>query len=60
VLRDQALFMVRCGFDAFEVDDQAEADAWAAALRRYSVTFQPARRGPAPAPWRPHARGRAT
>lgn len=62
VLRDQAMFMWRCGFDAFEVADQDEADAWESALKRYSVTFQlaPVTEGAPPAPWRPHARQRAS
>ncbi len=51
VLRDQALFMVRCGFDAFEVADQATADAWADALARIRVIYQPAADGSVPAPW---------
>lgn len=60
VQRDQALFMWRCGFDAFDVDDESEAQAWEAALQRYSVAFQPAARdNAAPAPWRPHARSTA-
>ena len=40
VLRDQALFMVRCGFDAFEVEDDTALDAWRAALTRISVRYQ--------------------
>ena len=38
VLRDQLLHMVRSGFDAFEFGDAAAFDA---ALREYSVFFQP-------------------
>jgi len=56
VLRDQALFMVRCGFDAFEVADQATADAWAEALARIRVVYQPGADGSAPAPWLRHRR----
>jgi uncharacterized protein (DUF934 family) len=40
VLRDQFLFMQRCGFDAFEVSD-AQADAWPAAIAEFSVFYQP-------------------
>jgi uncharacterized protein (DUF934 family) len=29
VLQDQFLFMERCGFDAFEVEDEETANAWA-------------------------------
>lgn len=45
VLRDQALFMVRCGFDAFEVEDETSLDGWRAALARISVRYQAASDG---------------
>ena len=41
VLRDQFLFMLRAGFDAFEVTKDADAAAFAQATRRYSVFYQP-------------------
>jgi uncharacterized protein (DUF934 family) len=41
VLRDQFLFMLRAGFDAFEVTKDADAAAFAEAERRYSVFYQP-------------------
>jgi uncharacterized protein (DUF934 family) len=41
VLRDQALFMHRAGFDAFEVMKDADAGHFAEALQRYSVFYQP-------------------
>ncbi len=41
VLRDQFLFMVRAGFDAFEVQKDKDADAFADALREFSVFYQP-------------------
>jgi uncharacterized protein (DUF934 family) len=41
VLRDQFLFMLRAGFDAFEVTKDADATAFAQATRRYSVFYQP-------------------
>ena len=41
VLRDQFLFMLRAGFDAFEVTKDADAAAFAPATRRYSVFYQP-------------------
>jgi uncharacterized protein (DUF934 family) len=41
VLRDQFLFMLRAGFDAFEVTKEADAAAFAEAVRRYSVFYQP-------------------
>jgi len=41
VLRDQFVFMLRAGFDAFEVKKQSDADAFAATVKRYSVFYQP-------------------
>jgi uncharacterized protein (DUF934 family) len=41
VLRDQLLFLQRAGFDAFEVTKDADAAAFADAVRRYSVFYQP-------------------
>jgi uncharacterized protein (DUF934 family) len=41
VLRDQFVFMSRAGFDAFEVKNAADADAFAATVKRYSVFYQP-------------------
>ena len=41
VLRDQFVFMSRAGFDAFEVKKAADADAFAATVKRYSVFYQP-------------------
>jgi uncharacterized protein (DUF934 family) len=40
VLRDQAQFMVRCGFDAFEPADGSTAEQWLAATRRYRHVYQ--------------------
>lgn len=45
VLRDQFLFMLRAGFDAFEVTKDADALAFPEAARRYSVFFQPSSDG---------------
>jgi uncharacterized protein (DUF934 family) len=42
VLRDQFLFMLRAGFDAFEVSKPGDVAAFAEAARRYSVFYQPA------------------
>ena len=42
VLRDQFLFMLRCGFDAFEVATKEEAVAWKKAINEFSVWYQPA------------------
>jgi uncharacterized protein (DUF934 family) len=41
VLRDQFVFMLRAGFDAFEVKKQADADAFASTVKRYTVFYQP-------------------
>jgi len=41
VLRDQLLFLQRAGFDAFEVTKDADAAAFAEAVQRYSVFYQP-------------------
>jgi len=49
VLRDQFLFMHRCGFDAFEVVDAGAAEAWKRALSEISVVYQPAADGRRPA-----------
>lgn len=42
VLRDQIWFMRRCGFDAFELADEADAEALARAESEISVVYQPA------------------
>ncbi len=59
VLRDQLLFMQRCGFDAFELNHGQPIQAWTQATHEFSVLYQPAaddrvpvmqrRREPAPA-----------
>jgi uncharacterized protein (DUF934 family) len=41
VLRDQFVFMLRAGFDAFEVKKPGDAEAFAATAKRYSVFYQP-------------------
>ena len=42
VLRDQYLFMVRAGFDAFEVRKDADVATFLRPPSRYSVVYQPA------------------
>ncbi len=42
VLRDQFLFMVRAGFNAFEVRKPADAEAFAKALSEIQLRYQPA------------------
>jgi uncharacterized protein (DUF934 family) len=41
VLRDQFVFMLRAGFDTFEVRKDSDAEAFAASAKRYSVFYQP-------------------
>ncbi len=40
VLREQAGFMVRCGFDAFEPADGATAEQWTKAASRFRHVYQ--------------------
>lgn len=49
VLRDQFHFLVRAGFDSFEVKKPADAAVFAEVLARYSVVYQPTADGKAPA-----------
>lgn len=49
VLRDQFMFMLRAGFDAFEVKKDSDARAFAEASRRFSVFYQPTGDGRIPA-----------
>jgi len=49
VLREQAGFMVRVGFDAFEPADDASANEWQAAAGRYRHVYQRSADGRAPA-----------
>lgn len=49
VLREQALHMVRCGFDAFAPADGSTPDQWLAAAHRYRHVYQRAADGRAPA-----------
>jgi uncharacterized protein (DUF934 family) len=41
VLRDQFVFMLRAGFDAFDVKKQSDAEAFVQTVKRYSVFYQP-------------------
>ncbi len=49
VLRDRALFMLRCGFDAFEVAEGTPIEGWREALAEISVFYQPTDDGRPPA-----------
>jgi uncharacterized protein (DUF934 family) len=59
VLRDQFQFLLRAGFDSFEVKKPADALAFAAAAARYSVFYQPSADGRQPALRRRLQRGDA-
>jgi uncharacterized protein (DUF934 family) len=52
VLRDQFQFLLRSGFDAFEVKKPADAKVFAQAAARFSVFYQPSADGRPPALWR--------
>ena len=49
VLRDQFQFLVRAGFNSFEVRKPADAGVFAEAVRRYSVFYQASADGSVPA-----------
>jgi uncharacterized protein (DUF934 family) len=49
VLRDQFHFLIRAGFDSFEVKKSADASAFVQAASRYSVVYQPSADGRIPA-----------
>jgi uncharacterized protein (DUF934 family) len=49
VLRDQFNFLVRAGFDSFEVKKPADAAAFAETVARFSVFYQPTADGRVPA-----------
>ena len=49
VLREQAVFMVRCGFDGFEPADGSSPQQWAEAADRYRHVYQRAADGRVPA-----------
>jgi uncharacterized protein (DUF934 family) len=40
VLREQAGFMLRCGFDAFEPADGSTPEQWERATRRFRHVYQ--------------------
>jgi uncharacterized protein (DUF934 family) len=49
VLREQAGFMVRCGFDAFEPADGSSVEDWESAARRFRHVYQRSTDGRPPA-----------
>jgi uncharacterized protein (DUF934 family) len=48
VLRDQLFYMLRCGFDAFELKPGKDIDGALNAFREFSVTYQGAADDPRP------------
>jgi uncharacterized protein (DUF934 family) len=49
VLRDQFMFLLRAGFDAFEVKKDADAAVFAREIARHTVFYQPTGDGRTPA-----------
>ncbi|MGF1592185.1 MAG: DUF934 domain-containing protein [Kiloniellaceae bacterium] len=49
VLRDQLQFMVRCGFDAFEIAGDNAVESWREALAEIDLWYQPTGAGPSSA-----------
>ena len=45
ILQDEFVFLIRAGFDALEVKKDRDVAAFADALKRYSVFYQPAADG---------------
>ena len=43
VARDQFLFMLRCGFDAFQVNDGSALEDWLRAVSEITIWYQPTR-----------------
>ena len=41
ILRDQFLFLHRCGYDAIEVKENMPLDEWHTAMNEFSVWYQP-------------------
>jgi len=50
VLSDQLAFMLRCGFDAFEVTDERALQGWRRAVEAFSAWYQPAGDAATPIP----------
>jgi uncharacterized protein (DUF934 family) len=45
ILRDQYLYMIRCGIDSVELPDGKSIDGYLAALKEFSAWYQPASDG---------------
>ena len=57
VLQDQVAFMLRCGFDSFESEQQGFGEALARARTLFSVVYQPAEDDQVPVSLRRLAQG---
>ena len=51
ILRDQFMFLVRAGFDAFEVKKDADVAAFSSEIARHTVFYQPTGDGRVAATW---------
>jgi uncharacterized protein (DUF934 family) len=60
VLSDQLAFMRRCGFDAFEIEDERALAGWTQAGQGFSAWYQPAGDGRTPIPRQRHRQGAPT
>jgi hypothetical protein len=59
VLRDQFVFLHRCGFDAYQVADARAGEAWLEALGEIQVWYQPTADGRTAVAHRRQANGEA-
>jgi uncharacterized protein (DUF934 family) len=55
VLRDQFMFLLRAGFDSFEVKKDADVAAFASEIARHTVFYQPTGDGRLAANWARHS-----
>ena len=55
VLRDQFMFLLRAGFDAFEVKKDADVAVFSSEIARHTVFYQPTGDGRVAANWARHA-----
>jgi uncharacterized protein (DUF934 family) len=55
ILRDQFMFLLRAGFDAFEVKKDADVAAFSTEIARHTVVYQPTGDGRLAANWARHA-----
>lgn len=46
IFRDHVLFLARCGFDTFEISPRESLDGALAALKSFTVAYQPVRTDP--------------